>query len=131
MEKRLSRSASVGLRGVFAAQASKNLRNPVACVDSDFVLAFLFLETVDRMIGTVPILGQWVLGDDKSLVTLYLKADGPWENPNMRPLAPGVVESAAGWAVKVVASGANQVRKILGVGPPDPLPELNESDSPR
>jgi hypothetical protein len=100
-------------------------------LDSDFVLAFLFLETVDRMIGTVPILGQWLLGDDKSLLTLYLKADGPWEDPNVRPLAPGVVESAAGWAVKVVASGANQVRKILGVGPPDPLPELNESDSPR
>ncbi len=87
-------------------------------LDSDFVLAFLFLQTVDRVLGSVPIVGRWMLGEDESLVAITLQIDGPWEDPRVRPMAPGAVQTAAGWAVRVVTSGANQILRVLGGSAP-------------
>ena len=80
---------------------------------SEFVLAFLFLETVDRVLGNVPVLGRLVLGPDRSLVTLYMKVDGPWADPNLRPLMPGAVETAAGWATRAIEGAVGRLRRIF------------------
>ena len=87
-------------------------------LDCDFVLAFLFLQTVDRVLGSVPIVGRWVLGEDESLVAITLQVDGSWDDPRVRPVAPGAVQTAAGWAVRVVTSGANQILRVLGGSAP-------------
>jgi len=98
---------------------------------SDLLLAFLFLETVDRMIERLPILGEWMLGDDKSLVTLYLRLDGPWENPRARVVPPAMVQNAAGWAGRIVATGAKQLLRILTMGGSRPEEDTDESESQR
>jgi hypothetical protein len=81
--------------------------------ETDMVLAFFFLQTIDKVIGTVPVVGDWMLGDDQSLVAIYLHITGPWEEPNVRPLPPDSVATAAGWAVNLVASGANQLIRFI------------------
>jgi hypothetical protein len=96
---------------------------------SDLLLALLFLETVDRMIERLPILGEWMLGDDKSLVTLYLRLDGPWENPRARVVPPAMVQTAAGWAGKIVAAGARQLLRILTLGASRSEEDTDESES--
>ncbi len=80
--------------------------------ETDMELAFLFLQTVDRVLGTLPILGSWVLGDDQSLVGVYLHLDGAWDDPRVRPVPPDAVQ-AAGWAVNLVAGGASQLFQFI------------------
>jgi hypothetical protein len=103
-------------------------------MESDMVLAFFFLRTVDQLLGTVPVVGDWVLGKDQSLVAVYLQLEGPWEDPDIRPLTQDAVEAAAGWALNLVASGANQLMRFIwpkgtaAPTPAPPTPERNESD---
>jgi hypothetical protein len=81
------------------------------------------------MIERLPILGEWMLGDDKSLVTLYLRLDGPWENPRARVVPPAMVQTAAGWAGKIVAAGARQLLRILTLGASRSEEDTDESES--
>ena len=97
------------------------------------VMAFLFLQTVDRMIGTLPVVGNCVLGDDQSLVSLYFHLDGPWEDPRVRPVTPEAVQ-AAGWAVNLVADSANQLFRFIfprSQQPPEESPENGSAPDDR
>ncbi len=95
-------------------------------LQSDFELAFLLLQTVDRVLGNLPILGRWMLGEDESLVAIYLQFDGPWADPRVRPMAPSAVQTAASWAVRVVTNGANQLLRVFGARRPPPQEDEEE-----
>ena len=82
---------------------------------ADLLLAFLFLETVDRVIELVPVVGSWVLGKDDNLVTLYVRVQGPWKNPDARLVPPQSVRTAAGWAERMIGAGVSRLRKMLSL----------------
>jgi hypothetical protein len=86
----------------------------------DHVLAFLFLTTIDRVIDMVPLLGDWVLGDDENLVTLYVRVQGPWDDPSASLVAPNTVRNAAGWAGRMIELGVERIRNLLPGADPDP-----------
>ena len=65
-------------------------------LESDFTVALLFLQTVDRFIQQLPILRDLVLGKDQSLVTVYFHLEGPWRDPEANLVAPEAVQSATG-----------------------------------
>jgi hypothetical protein len=81
----------------------------------DLVLALLFLRTVDQVLERVPFVGSWILGNNRSLVTLYFKVGGPWRDPSGVPLPPGGITTAAGWAGRVIGQGVRRVRDMLAV----------------
>lgn len=45
----------------------------------NFDLGIRPLETIDFMVANIPILGHVVTGPDKSFLTYYFKAEGPWK----------------------------------------------------
>lgn len=98
-------------------------------LETDMVLALLFLQTVDRVIGQVPLVRDLVLGEDGSLLALYFKLEGPWKAPQGRLLAPSAVGTAAGWAGKIIGAGAKQLWKLLPVGRASPEGEADETPS--
>ncbi|NRA02198.1 MAG: hypothetical protein HRU00_06295 [Myxococcales bacterium] len=87
--------------------------------ETDMVIAMLFLETVDRVLRRVPIIGPWVLGDDQNLVALYFQLKGPWEAPQGRYLPPDALQNAVGLAGRVVGV-VKRLRDLLL----SPLPSL-------
>lgn len=95
----------------------------------DILLAFLFLQTVDRMIELVPVLGSWVLGEDENLVTVYVRLQGPWRSPDARLVPPQSVRTAAGWAERMIGAGVSQLRRILSLpaGKPEPADPPEET----
>lgn len=53
----------------------------------DVTIGLQPLQTIDKVVSHVPILG-WVLTDnDKRLITVLFEAKGPWEDPAVRSLA--------------------------------------------
>lgn len=101
----------------------------------DILLAFLFLQTVDRMIEMVPVLGNWVLGDDENLVTVYVRLQGPWKSPKASLVPPQSVRTAAGWAERMIGAGVSQLRRLLSLpggapDPPDPSEDASEFARP-
>ena len=84
---------------------------------ADLLLAFMFLQTVDKMIELVPIIGSWVLGEDDNLVTIYVRVKGPWASPSASLVPPQSVRTAAGWAERMIGAGVAQLRKILSIPP--------------
>jgi hypothetical protein len=91
----------------------------------DMVIALLFLRTVDQVLERVPLVGSFLLGENKSLVTLYFKVNGPWKDPGGMPLPPQGIASAAGWAGRVLGEGVRRIRDMLVVpaaGAPAPQP---------
>ena len=87
--------------------------------ETDLVIAMLFLETVDRVLQRVPIIGPWVLGDDENLVALYFQLEGPWEKPEGSYLPPNALQNAVGLAGRVVG-GVKRLRDLLL----SPIPSL-------
>jgi hypothetical protein len=87
-------------------------------LDTDLLVALLFLRTVDRVIGVVPGVGQWVLGPDRSLVALYFQLQGPWDDPTGLPLPPTALTTAAGWAGRLLGGGVQRILDVLGAKPP-------------
>ena len=49
----------------------------------DFDLGIRPLETIDMMVANIPILGHIVAGSEKSFLTYYFKAAGPWKSPEV------------------------------------------------
>ncbi len=99
----------------------------------DMVIALLFLRTVDQVLERVPLVGSFLLGENKSLVTLYFKVNGPWRDPGGMPLPPQGITSAAGWAGRVLGEGVRRIRDMLSApaagtpaAPPDPAPGKEE-----
>jgi hypothetical protein len=102
----------------------------------DLVVALLFLRTVDQVLERVPFVGSFLLGENRSLVALYFKVEGPWRDPGGRPLPPATITTAAGWAGRVIGLGARRVRDMLavpGIVPPaggaSPKGELRDGAS--
>ncbi len=79
----------------------------------DLLIALLLLEPVNRMLDSVPLIGDWVLGKDKSLVALYFELEGPWEDPDGSYVPPETLQRATGWAANIIVSGVRRLRNIL------------------
>jgi hypothetical protein len=79
---------------------------------TDMLLALLFFETVGGVLKQVPIVGNWMPGKDRSLFTVYVQLDGPWANPGGRLLPPDMIQTATGWAGRLIGGG---VRRIVGM----------------
>ncbi len=45
------------------------------------------LQTVDKIVSHIPIVGWVLTGKNKSLVTAYFEAKGSWDNPHVRPIS--------------------------------------------
>jgi hypothetical protein len=90
----------------------------------DLLVALLLFNPVDWVIGTVPVIGDWVLGKDRSLVALYFRLKGPWESPDGSYVPPQTLRTATGWAERIVVGGVRGLRDLLRPGseatPPDP-----------
>jgi hypothetical protein len=79
---------------------------------TDMLLALLFFETVGGVLKQVPIVGNWMPGKDRSLFTVYVRLEGPWANPDGRLLPPDMIQTATGWAGRLIGGG---VRRIVGM----------------
>lgn len=95
--------------------------------DCDIVIEFLLTPTVDRMIDRVPIVGGIVLGENDSLVVFGVQLRGNCDEPNVRAMAPGSIETATAWARDLIGSGAGQLRRII-LGPKEE--EESDAESP-
>jgi hypothetical protein len=82
----------------------------------DLLLALLLFRGMDRVIGTVPWIGDWVLGEDESLVAFYFRLEGTWEEPDGRYVPPDTLRAASGWAERLVVGGVRRLGKLLGAG---------------
>jgi hypothetical protein len=105
-------------------------------LQTDMVMALLFLQTVDQVLERVPLVGRWILGQDKSLVALYIHMEGPWDNPKGTVMPPSSIATATGWAGRMIGGGVRRVRDLLtgpprlpddqnGAGAPDVAPQTN------
>ena len=64
--------------------------------EADVIVALLFLETVDKLIGAIPIVGDMLLGEDQNLLSTWFRVDGPWNAPRAHMMAPAAISAAAG-----------------------------------
>ncbi|MFI5314833.1 MAG: AsmA-like C-terminal region-containing protein [Myxococcota bacterium] len=80
---------------------------------SDFVVALLFLQTLDRMLEQVPIVRNVVLGEDKNLIAVYLRLQGPRDDLSVTPLPPAAVSSIVGFASNAVMSGVRSLGRLI------------------
>lgn len=44
------------------------------------------LQTVDKIVNHIPVVGWILTGKDKDFVTVYFEASGPWSNPKVTPI---------------------------------------------
>jgi hypothetical protein len=79
----------------------------------DLLVALLLLEPVNRLVDTVPLIGDWMLGKDRSLVALYFELKGPWEDPEGDYVPPETLRSATGWAANMIVGGVRRLRDLL------------------
>lgn len=82
-------------------------------LETDMMVALLFLQSVDQVLGRVPLVGRWILGPDRNLVALYFHVEGPWEEPDAGLVAPTTLQTATGWAGSVIGRGVRRVRDML------------------
>jgi hypothetical protein len=80
----------------------------------DLLVALLMFQSVDRVLKTVPLIGDWVLGKDRSLVAFYFRLEGPWANPDGRYVPPEALRAASGWAERMVVAGVRGLGRLLG-----------------
>jgi hypothetical protein len=104
---------------------------------TDVVVALLFLESVDTIVEKVPLVGRWMLGDDRSLVTAYFRLQGPRDDLDGTYVPPQTVRTATGWAGNLVGGGVKRVLDVLTLGasrsdgstpPPPPKPQSGTPD---
>jgi hypothetical protein len=81
--------------------------------NTDMVVAVLFLQTVDKLLGAVPIVRDIVLGPDKNLLATYFRISGPWGEPNATILAPRALQTAVGLLTGAIKGSFRQLMKIL------------------
>ena len=68
--------------------------------DLDLTIGVKPLQTVDKIVSHIPIVGWILTGKNRSLVTAYFEAKGNWENPQVRAIP-----------VKALASGVFNIFK--------------------
>jgi hypothetical protein len=89
--------------------------------EADMLVALLFLRTLDGVLERVPFVGNIILGDDKSLVTLGFRMRGPVASPSFTPEPPATIKNAANFL--------NRLRSLIpGLRPsePEPARELHQ-----
>lgn len=59
----------------------------------DLLLRIQPLQTVDRIISAVPVLGYLLTGDGKTVMALDYRVEGPWSDPQVRPLTDAEEEN--------------------------------------
>ena len=84
--------------------------------ESDFIVALLFLQTLDSVIGSLPIVRNVVLGKDQNLLALYFRLDGPRDDLRVTPLAPERVRDVVGFASDAVMKGVRTLGKLIPIG---------------
>lgn len=81
--------------------------------ESDFVVALLFLQTLDSVIGSLPIVRNVVLGKDRNLLALYFRLKGPRDDLRVTPLAPERVRDIVGFASGAVMKGIRSLGRLI------------------
>jgi len=84
--------------------------------ESDFVIALLFLQTLDSVIGSLPIVRNVILGNDRNLLALYFRMDGPRDDMRVTPLAPERVRDIVGFASSAVMKGVRTLGGLIPTG---------------
>lgn len=81
--------------------------------ETDMLVALLFLRTLDGVIKYVPYLGDMILGNDKSLISVGFRMHGPVTSPSFTPAAPALFKNVV-----------NRLRSFIpGLRPSEPEPE--------
>ncbi len=106
---------------------SGEMRLDTPTKESDFVVALLFLQTLDSVIGSLPLVRNVVLGKDENLLALYFRLDGPRDDLRVTPLAPERVRNVVGFASEAVMMGVRTLGKLIpgsggGEAEPEPAP---------
>ncbi len=100
--------------------------------DTDMVVALLFLQTLDRVLDQLPLVRNVVLGDDKNLIAVYLRLQGPRDDITVTPLPPQRVSSIVGFASSAVVNGVKSLGRLMqpGEAAPQAPPEATPAPSP-
>jgi hypothetical protein len=93
----------------------------------DFVVALLFLQTLDRVLAEVPIVRNVMLGEDKNLIAVYLRVQGPRDKLTVTPMPPAAVSSVVGFASNAVINGVKSLGRLIPIARPNPKPEESEA----
>ncbi|HTO54501.1 MAG TPA: AsmA-like C-terminal domain-containing protein [Myxococcota bacterium] len=97
---------------------------------TDFVVALLFLQTLDRVLDQVPIVRNVVLGEDENLIAVYLHLQGPRDDLKVTPLPPAMVQNVVGFASSAVVNGVKSLGRLMRLsGPKSPPPESSPQSS--
>ena len=92
-------------------------------IDSNILLAIMLLQTVDRMIETLPIVRDLVLGEDGNLLAVYVRLEGPRDDLEASLVAPASLRKAGDITSRVVGNGVAEIIRIPGFGDNDGEPE--------
>jgi hypothetical protein len=99
--------------------------------ESDFVVALLFLQTLDSVIGSLPIVRNVVLGKDRNLLALYFRLSGPRDDLRVTPLPPERLRDIVGFASGAVMKGVRTLGRLIpGTGGDDEETEAPSSPPP-
>jgi hypothetical protein len=101
----------------------------------DFLVALLFLQTLDRVLAEVPLVRNVMLGEDKNLIAVYLRVQGPRDKLTVTPLPPAAVSSVVGFASTAVVNGVKSLGRLIPIPrgtpkPEEPTPKPEESNPP-
>ncbi|MCE2390008.1 MAG: hypothetical protein J4G09_00820 [Proteobacteria bacterium] len=102
------------LRGV--ADARIELTQPGAPTDA--LVTLMFLNTVDRVLGSVPVVNV-LLGKDGNLLATSFRIRGPRENLSVTYVPPGAVQAVTGVIGQSARSLFGLIRKAAGGGKDD------------
>jgi hypothetical protein len=81
---------------------------------ADFLIALLLLQTVDWMIEGLPIVRDLVLGKDRSLVTVYIRLEGPRDDLRARLVPPETIRVTTDVTARIVRRGVSELRRLVG-----------------
>jgi hypothetical protein len=79
----------------------------------NLLVALLLFQSADRVLENVPVIGDWILGEDRSLVALYFRLEGPWGNPEGSYVPPQTLRAATGWAERIIVGGVRRLRDLI------------------
>ena len=97
---------------------------------TDVVVALLFLQTLDRMLDQVPIVRNVVLGEDRNLIAVYLRLQGPRDDLTVTPLPPATVQTIVGFASNAVVNGVKRLGRLIQPGGADAATPTPSSEKP-
>jgi hypothetical protein len=79
----------------------------------DFVIALLFLQTLDKLLEQVPIVRNVMLGEDQNLIAVYFRVRGPRDDLSVSPLPPQTVSTIVGFASSAVMDGVRRLGALI------------------